>query len=104
MCTLLVCAGYCEACITRNFSIKAWKSVSQSYARGEWSCYACQPAPLRLVPQLGSKLAVSFKDEGLCTGEIVGVEGPTNYPRSDAAGTHTQVHAVPTQTQLPKAN
>ena len=76
MCTLLVCAGYCEACITRNFSIKAWKSVSQSYARGEWSCYACQPAPLRLVPQLGSKLAVSFKDEGLCTGEIVGVEGP----------------------------
>ena len=52
MSTLLVCAGYCEACITRNFSIKAWKSVSQSYARGEWSCYACQPAPLRLVPQL----------------------------------------------------
>ena len=72
--------GYCEHCITRNFSYATWKAVSQSYALGQWSCYACQPSPLRLLPRLGARISVDFEGEGTSIGQIVGLDGPDMSP------------------------
>ena len=72
--------GYCEHCITRNFSYGAWKTASHSYALGNWSCYACQPSPLQMLPMLGAQMAVSFQGEGNTIGRVIGVGGPGMTP------------------------
>lgn len=67
--------GYCETCITRNFSYTSWKTVVRSYTLGQWSCYACQPEPLRRIPELGCRVSVAFEGEGTSIGRIVGIDG-----------------------------
>jgi hypothetical protein len=67
--------GYCEHCITRNFSFAAWKAATRSYTLGQWSCYACQPERLRTIPELGCRISVAFEGEGTSIGRVVGIDG-----------------------------
>ncbi len=67
--------GYCEHCITRNFSFAAWKSATRSYTLGQWSCYACQPERLRTIPELGCRISVAFEGEGTSIGHVIGIDG-----------------------------
>ena len=72
--------GYCENCVTRNFSYAAWKDAARSYTLGQWSCYACQPERLRAIPELGCRISVAFEGEGPSIGLVVGIDGPGVAP------------------------
>ena len=71
--------GYCERCITRNFSVSSWRDVRTAYTAGIWQCYACTGDTLRL-PCVGAKVAVTFEEEGSCVGEITAVESEALLP------------------------
>ena len=72
--------GYCEKCVTRNFSYATWKDAARSYTLGQWSCYACQPERLRTIPEVGCRISVAFEGEGPSIGRVVGIDGPGVAP------------------------